>query len=474
MKTQDTHDARFSDAYEEALDHLYATIDLEQKRLDRYAANKLDQTRPKRLMAALQAPHDQFPSIHIAGTKGKGSVAAMCAAAFRAAGLKVGLYTSPHMVDFRERVRILTPTDSEGLIDKAAFVRMMRRIRAVEAEVPGITWFEMITAIAFLYFAEQAVDVAVVEVGLGGRLDATNVLTPLVSVITSLSLDHTYFLGNTLAEIAYEKGGIIKPGVPVVTASQVPEALARLQQIAQERHAPLCVIGRDYVYEPLAHGPHGQEIEITRPQHAPIRLHVALAGAHQQENGTVALAALHTVQPHFPALTDEAIAAGMTGVSWHGRLEILHEAPDTPTVLVDCAHNEDSAEKLRQALLDEYQYERLHLIFGVSADKDIGGMMHHLFSITKHVIATQSTHPRAITSAELAQLAGELGYTVETAVDVETAVRHAWATAGPHDLICITGSIFIVGDLLNQWDSLQSQLIQTGQGNHDEATIAQE
>ncbi len=459
MNTQDTHDA-----YEEALDYLYGAIDLEQKRLDRYAANKLDQTRPRRLMAALQTPHERFPAIHIAGTKGKGSVAAMCASALRAAGLRVGLYTSPHMVDFRERVRILTPTDDEGLIDKPAFVRMMNRIRHAETVVPGITWFEIMTAVAFLYFAEQGVDVAVVEVGLGGRLDATNVLTPLVSVITSLSLDHTYFLGNTLSEIAYEKGGIIKPGIPVVTAPQAPAALTRLEQIAQERNAPLCVVGRDYTYTALWHGPHGQEIEVTRPQtpqQAEViwRLRLALAGAHQQENAAVALAALQTVQPHFPTLTEAAIVEGMATVVWHGRLQILHEAVNTPTILADCAHNEDSAAKLRQALRDEYTYDRLHLIFGISADKDALGMMHHLFDLADRVIATQSTHPRAATPAELLQVATTLGYDqVETAVNVATAVRHAWETAGPHDLICITGSIFIVGDLLNQWDTLQSQL----------------
>lgn len=470
VKTQEN-----DEAYEKALDYLYSFINLEQKRQDRYKANKLDPTRPGRLMKALKSPHQHFPSIHIAGTKGKGSVAAMCAAAFHAAGLKVGLYTSPHMIEFRERIRILTPDDAEGLIDKPAFVRMINRIRDIEWKVPDITWFEIMTAVAFLHFAEQAVDIAVVEVGLGGRLDATNVLTPLVSVITSLSLDHTYFLGNTLAEIAYEKGGIIKPGIPVVTSPQAPEALARLQDIAQERSAPICIVGRDYTYTALTHGPHGQEIRVLR-QHplATWHLQLSLAGAHQQENATVALAALETVRPSFPALTEAAIQEGMTNAVWEGRLQILHEAPDTPTILLDCAHNENSAERLRQALLAEYHYDHLHLIFGVSTDKDISGMMRHLFTIADHVIATQSTHPRAATAADLVQVAEGLGYTAETADSVETALYQAWKTAAPHDLICVTGSIFIVGDLLNQWDSLQSELMHTGQGKHNEATITQE
>jgi dihydrofolate synthase/folylpolyglutamate synthase len=207
-----------------AIDYLYGFINFEKRRQDRYMAAKLDSTRPARLMATLDDPHKAYPSIHIAGTKGKGSVAAMCAFALRAAGYKVGLYTSPHLQDFRERIRVLSPADPDGLIPEASFIRIMERIKQVAGQFPDITWFEILTAVAFLYFAEAEVDVAVVEVGLGGRLDATNVLTPLVSVITSLSLDHTRFLGNTLSEIAFEKGGIIKPGVPVVIAPQKAEA----------------------------------------------------------------------------------------------------------------------------------------------------------------------------------------------------------------------------------------------------------
>ncbi|MCA9969195.1 MAG: bifunctional folylpolyglutamate synthase/dihydrofolate synthase [Anaerolineales bacterium] len=453
------------EAFEQTLDYLYSFINFEHNRLDRYRANKLDASRPRRLMAALGGPHTHFPAIHIAGTKGKGSVAAMCAAALRAAGLKVGLYTSPHMIDFRERVRVLTPDDADGIVSKADFVQLMARIRAAETAVPGITWFEILTAIAFMHFANERVDVAVVEVGLGGRLDATNVLTPLVSVITSLSMDHTYFLGDTIEEIANEKGGIIKPGIPVVTAPQQPGALARLAEIAVRRQAPLTVIGRDYAVEPLDHGPHGQRICVTRqaePQQQ-WTLPVALAGAHQQENAAVALAALLQVQAQFPGLTAEAIAAGMAQVRWPGRLQILHEGPDGPMLLADCAHNADSAEKLAQALQTEYPHGRLLLIFGVSRDKAVGDMMRHLFPLADPVIGTQSSHPRAMLVDELAALAADFGYEMRTAADVGTAVAAAWAAATPQDLICVTGSIFIVGDLLSQWDSLQSRLIREAQ-----------
>ncbi len=448
--------------FDRTIDYLYSFINLEHRRLDRYQASKLDPTRIGRFLALLGSPQQQFPAIHIAGTKGKGSVAALCAAALRAAGLRVGLYTSPHVQDFRERIRILTPEDADGRIPKAAFVHLINQlVRPAVAQIPDVTWFEIVTAIAFRHFADDQVDVAVVEVGLGGRLDATNVITPLVSVITSLSLDHTYFLGDTLAQIAYEKGGIIKPGVPVVTAVQPPEALQRLQEIAAERHAPFIQVGHDYRYTCRAHGPWGNEITVQRADGRIYELHVPLAGEHQQLNATVALAALHVVQPCFATLTDTAIAQGMAQATWHGRLEIVHQAPNSPTLLVDCAHNVDSAIKLAHALTHEYRYGRLFLIFAISADKDAHGMMAELFPVADETIITVSTHPRALPLADLAAQAAQQGFVVTEAADVQTAVAHAWRVATPQDLICVTGSIFIVGDLLNQWDTLKSHLCPT-------------
>ncbi len=448
--------------FDRTIDYLYSFINLEHKRLDRYQASKLDPTRIGRFLALMASPQQQFPSIHIAGTKGKGSVAALCAAALRMAGLKVGLYTSPHIQDFRERIRILTPEDADGRIPEAAFVHIVnQQIRPAVAQIPDVTWFEILTAVAFYHFAAERVDVAVVEVGLGGRLDATNVVTPLVSVITSLSLDHTYFLGNTLTQIAYEKGGIIKPGVPVVTAVQPAEALTRLQEIAAGCHAPLTQIGRDYTYICHAHGPWGNEITVQRADGRTYEVHVPLAGEHQQLNAAVALAALHIVQPYFPTLTDTAVAQGMAQATWRGRLEIIHQAADTPTLLVDCAHNVDSAIKLAHALTHEYRYGRLFLIFAISADKDAHGMIAELFPIADEVIITVSTHPRALPLAELVAQATQEGFAFSQAPDVQTAVAHAWCAANPQDLICVTGSIFIVGDLLNQWDALKSRLCLT-------------
>ncbi len=452
-------------AYDQALDYLYGLINFEMRRHDRYMASKLDALRSLRLMEFLGNPHQHFPSIHIAGTKGKGSVAAICAASLRAAGYKVGLYTSPHVQEFRERIRVLTPDDSDGRIPQADFVRLMERLKTAVAAIEEITWFEVVTAIAFLYFAQQEVDAAVVEVGLGGRLDATNVVTPLVSVITRLSFDHTDLLGNTLSQIAWEKGGIIKPGVPLVTAPQQPEALKRLQEIAVERESPISIVGQNWQFEGRRQKAEGkkQELVIT---HSPSdfcphfsAFPLALVGDHQVENGAVALAALAAVQPHLPGLTLDAVREGLATVQWNGRLQTLHEAPDTPSLLVDCAHNVDSAIRLRHALTHDYHYEKLWLIYSASAGKDVAGMLAQLLPLAAGAIATISTHPRADKPEEIADLAAQASFSMTIELDLGTAVTQFWQKAGPNDLICVTGSIFVVGDLLNQWENLRSKLL---------------
>ncbi len=458
-------------AYEEALDYLYSFINFEAKKQDRYMASKLDHTRPRRLMEALGNPYTRYPAIHIAGTKGKGSTAAMCAFALRAAGYSVGLYTSPHLQDFRERIRILTPDEADGRIPKPQFVQQINKIRALEADFPDITWFEILTAIAFLHFADSEIDIAVVEVGLGGRLDATNVITPLVSVITRLSLDHTALLGNTIAQIAYEKGGIIKPGVPVITANQEPEALAKLQAIASERGSPLTIVGQEWIYEGTAVPQHPSQQKLTIKQSPGAKLipggtefNLPLAGKHQLENATLALAALQQVHPHLPRLTLQALQSGLEGVKWPGRLDILHPGDaQTPALLADCAHNPDSAHKLQEALEHAFTYRHLWLIFGAPADKDVPQMLADLLPLAHHTVVTTASHPRSATPEELAEIGAELGYEVTAVPNMATALTTTWEKAQPGDLICVTGSIVVVGDLLNQWESLQSQLLKHAQ-----------
>jgi dihydrofolate synthase / folylpolyglutamate synthase len=458
------------DSYQTALDYLYTFANFEHTRIEQYTPDKIDPTRPARLLALLANPQQQYPTVHIAGTKGKGSVAAMTAACLRAAGLKTGLYTSPHLLEFRERFRVLTTADADGRISEVEFVTIVNELKEVVDQVPGLTWFELVTAVGFRYFARQRVDVAVIEVGLGGRLDATNVITPLVAVITSLSLDHTDLLGNTLADIAYEKGGIIKPGVPVVTAPQPAEALARLQAIAQERGSPLVLVGRDVTWQLVSSSPAEQIMVVKRKQvigngqpstesedEGWVRISVPLAGAHQQENAAVAVAALAQVQAQLPALTDAAVVAGMAAVTWPGRLQMLHSgSAQTPALVLDSAHNPHSAKVLADALPAVYRYQRLWLVLGITADKNISGILQQLLPVADHTFVTRSTHPRAAEPEVLARLVRELGYTAEAYPNVAEAVTAVWQVAEPGDLICVTGSIFVVGDLLNQWDSLQS------------------
>ncbi len=485
------------DAFVEALDYLYSFINLEKKRQDRYMAAKMDASRPRRFLEALGAPYRRFPSVHIAGTKGKGSVAAMCAYILRAAGYRAGLYTSPHLQDFRERIRILTPDDADGRIPPAAFIQHINQIKTVVPDFPNVTWFEVLTAVAFLHFARQQVDVAVVEVGLGGRLDATNVLAPLVSVITSLSIDHAKFLGHTLAEIAYEKGGIVKPGVPVVTAPQQPEALAKLEEICQERQTRLTIVGRDWqfkqgaVYEdgsqeliitqspisqspisqspisqsPISQSPISQspisQSPIPNPQSPKYRL--PLAGSHQLENATVAIAALQEARPYLPKLNETAVQKGLASVQWPGRLQTLYPGDHAnPALLVDCAHNPHSAHALRAALEHRRQYNRLILIFGAPADKDIPGMLRHLLPLTSGIVVTTANHTRSAAPEDLAQTCAGMGYKAIPAPDTAAALRRAWQMARPGDLICAAGSIIVIGDLLNQWERLQSELTMPG------------
>jgi dihydrofolate synthase/folylpolyglutamate synthase len=458
-------------SYQEALDYLNQFVNYEKKIAEQYAPEKMDPLRPHRLLSLLQNPHQQYPTLHIAGTNGKGSVAMMCANSLRWAGLRVGLYTSPHLVDFRERFRILTPDDPEGLIPHEEFVAVVHELRHAAAHIPAITWFELVTAVAFTYFARQKVDVAVIEVGLGGRLDATNVITPLVSVITSVSLDHTSLLGNTIAEVAGEKGGIIKPGVPVITAPQEPTALERLRQIAAANQAPFMVVGREdvsrrvgewaseRVSEHWTYTGEGQNLTVTSPDGRMSQYHLNLLGAHQYENGAVAIAALHTVQPHFPSLIDEAIRQGLATTVWRGRLQTLHPGTThTPRIILDCAHNPGAAAVLAHALDHTFTYDRLWLILGVTQDKDVAGVLSLLLPLAHHTTLTRAPHPRATPPEQLVELAAQLGYTCQIEPDPIVAIQQAVAAADPSDLLCIAGSIFLVGDLLNRWESLQSTL----------------
>lgn len=453
--------------FDQALDYLYSFINFEKEPQDRHMSAKLDSSRPKRFMDGLGAPYAQYPTIHIAGTKGKGSVAAMCASCLREAGYRVGLFTSPHLQNIRERIRILTPDDQDGRISEDQFVQIVAQIKDVEPNHPEVTWFEILTAIAFLHFAQEKVDVAVIEVGLGGRLDSTNVITPLISVITSLSLDHTKFLGDTLTDIAYEKGGIIKEGVPVISANQPPEAMQQLQEICVQREAPISIVGQNWQYNAgKKENGRSQELIITQSPSPDFiatntTFKLNLVGEHQLQNGTVALAALARVRLSLPQLTLASIQAGLANIQWNGRLQTVHQGDEqTPTLLVDGAHNPDSAQKLSEALRVHYHYKNLWLIMGAPKDKDIEGMLHHLLPMATGIIPTTAQNPRSAAPEFISEICAKLGKEAISTPNMAAALTLAWETAVTGDLICVTGSLIVVGELLNQWERLQSQLLE--------------
>ncbi len=444
--------------YEEALDYLYGFVNYEVRREVRYAPSVMNLDRPLQLLEKLGNPHQQYPTIHITGTKGKGSVGAYCLAALQAAGLRTGLYSSPHLQDFRERFRI-----NDEMIAKPLLTTLLAEIKPAADQIPELTWFEMTTALAFLYFAHEQTDVVVCEVGLGGRLDATNVITPLVSVITSLSYDHTHLLGDTLAKIAVEKAGIIKQHVPVVSAPQPQEALAVLESVAAERNAPVTLVGRDWDYVPGSSSLDGQRFQ-AGPVGDLAEYWTPLAGGHQSINGTVALAALSLVRQSGVNLPPELVAGRRLQANWPGRFEVVNERP---WVVLDAAHNGASAMCLKETLAEVFPDQgRVTLVFGASADKDVSGMFEAILPITDHLVLAKAVHPRATSPDELAALAEGLGYrgTIEKIPVVTEALDRAKVLAGSEGIAVVTGSLFIVGEARDVIGLLPGQAAHRGIG----------
>lgn len=426
--------------YREALDYLNRFINYERSQPSIYSPETLNLDRVNRLLDRLGRPDRQFRSIHIAGTKGKGSTAAMIESGLRAAGYRSGLYTSPHMHTFRERMRV-----NGELIAREDFAATFETVEPQIKSVEGLTWFELVTCLAFTYFARAQIDVGVIEVGLGGRFDATNVLQPIVSVITSLSLDHMQLLGSTLEQIAFEKAGIIKPNTPVVSSPQRAEALAVVEKTALERNAPLVVVGRDVTFERLASSIDGQKFSLTDQNGADHTYKIPLLGAHQISNAATAVATLKMAEQHGLSITNESIENGLVEVQWPGRLEILNR---DPLLVVDGAHNADSAQKLAQSLRDIFGDRVWTLIIGISADKDIPAILDALLPIAGHVIVTRAHNVRA---ADLESLAAEVvrhNIRPSIADDVRGAITQALAD---QTAMIVTGSIFTVADAREAW-----------------------
>lgn len=431
------------DPYQEALDYIYAPARAQHRG---YGTAAYDLSRMRRMLARLGDPQEGFQALHIAGTKGKGSTAAFSEAILRAAGYRTGLFTSPHLHTFCERLRI-----DGRLIARDDLLALLEQCRPVFDQEPERTTFEVMTALAFLHFAQRQVAWAVVETGLGGRLDPTNVLHPVAAAITSISYDHMEVLGYTLAQIAGEKAGIIKARCPVVTTPQAEEALAVIRAACAAAGAPLITVGpmgsgADWQWSaPFAIDARGQSFDLQGPDGATLRnLRMPLLGAHQLANASAAIALTSQLADHGVALSPTTIAAGLKATRWPGRMEVLGQHP---SIVADGAHNVDSARKLRDAVQAWFPHDRLGLIFGASADKDVLGMLEVLLPGVHRCMVTASLHPRAATPTSLTALIGTLQprLPVIAAESVAQAVYEMLAWAGPADLILVTGSLFVVG-----------------------------
>ncbi|HEX5944465.1 MAG TPA: folylpolyglutamate synthase/dihydrofolate synthase family protein [Anaerolineales bacterium] len=432
-------------AYNQALDYLYSFVDYSLKHISELAKAEFNLDRMFALMDELGNPQAKYPIIHVAGTKGKGSVAALCAAGLKAAGYKTGLYTSPHLWDYVERIQINgEPISHEQLI------QLMEEVKPAVANIPKLTTFEITTAIGLLAFARNDVNAAVIEVGLGGRLDATNIVMPKVSVITSLSYDHMAVLGNTLTAIAGEKAGIIKKGVPVVSAPQTKEALDVLERVAKERNCPFTLVGEDVKFERLTSSLDGQKMSIAlsgaeRGRSDGVELTVPFLGVHQIENAAVAYTALKTSRI---LISDGAIQQGFALAKWPARFEVLRREPP---VVVDSAHNRDSARRLRETL-DEYFPEiPVILIFCALEDKDISGMLEELKPRLECVVATRADHPRAPSAEWMAEQVRNVGIQVEAVTPVSSALERALELAGKMKLVLSAGSVAFAGEVSAAW-----------------------
>lgn len=433
-------------AYNLALDYLYSFVDYSLKHASELAKADFNLDRMRALMDELGNPETQYPIIHVAGTKGKGSVSALAASALAAAGYRTGLYTSPHLQDYAERIQV-----NGGAIPHVDLSALVEEIKPAVARVPYLTTFEITTALGFLYFARQGCQAAVIEVGLGGRLDATNILTPRVSVITSLSLDHTLVLGDTLTEIAGEKAGIIKPGVPVVSSPQKDEALAVLQKIADENNCDFTLVGQDVDFKLLSHSLDGQTLLISdfRLETSELRVSIPLLGSHQVENAAVAYAALKTSGLNLP---DKAIQKGFVAAKWRGRFEIARRAPP---IIFESAHNQESFARMVQTLETYFPGKQVYLILGASEDKNLTGMFEEMKPKIKKLIATRANHPRAMEPEKIQQMAKQLGVESEALEPVEAALRRGLELSEKDGSILLSaGSIFVTAEVMTAWDKL--------------------
>lgn len=419
-----------SSEYSRELDYLYG--------LQKFGI-KFGLSKTTNLLASLNDPHLNQDYIHIAGTNGKGSVASFLSSIMTRAGFRVGLYTSPHLVRFTERFKI-----NGREISQARAAELMHRIRGVMSAQEPPTFFEAVTAMALLYFAQEKTDLVILETGMGGRLDATNVVTPLLSIITNISMEHREYLGSTLLDMAYEKAGIIKPRVPLVTAATQPKVLNFFQDRCKELEAPFFRLGKDFTCRNTARGLHyrGPELHLTN-------VSIGLPGRHQGRNAATALAAAELLKPRFPNLSEGVLRQGLAEAVWPGRMHLIS---DSPRIILDGAHNPAAIKALARSLPRDLAYQRLILVLGIMADKDARHILGNILPVADEAIFTRPVYDRAMDPHVLFAHAAAWDLPKQVVPDLEQALATAKGMARDKDLVVVCGSLFTVGEALSILD----------------------
>ena len=431
-------------SYNDALDYLFHFTDYERMHKVKKATSIFGLDRMTRILAHCGNPHEKLRTVHIAGTKGKGSTAAMLASILRNAGRSVGLYTSPHLLDIRERIQV----DGEWIAEDAVTAILSRLHPYLEeatrdGDTYAPTFFEIFTTIAFLHFLEQDVDVAIIEVGLGGRLDATNVVRPEACAITPISFDHTDKLGTELSQIAGEKAGIIKEGVPVVSGVQQPEALAAIRARAAELDAPVRLVGEDVT---VADGP-GDAFSVRTWRRELSDLHLSLLGRHQRDNAATAVGLAELLCEGGSEISDACVRDGLASLRWPGRIQLVASDPD---VVIDGGHNVASITALLDTLA-ALPPKTTTFVVGIAADKDVDAVLRLLAPQAEAFVVTRTSNPRAADTADLKASLEALGAeNVTEAATPAAALDLARSQTPPSGRICVTGSMYLAGDSLAQ------------------------
>lgn len=431
-------------SYKEALDYLNSFINYEKRSDVAYNKRLFNLKRMHTLLDKLGNPHRSLKTIHIAGTKGKGSTAAMIASILTAGGYRVGLYTSPHLISPRERIRI-----GDRLIREEEFSSFMFKIKSAVEKLEPLrpTFFEIYTALAFDYFYQKGVDIAVIEVGLGGRLDATNVIEPLVGVITPISIDHVKQLGDSIISIAREKAGIIKPNLEVIISRQEDSVIPLFQRVCQDRKAVLYRVGTDIKFKPIRANSKYQIFQVEGLLRRYNSLFLPLLGEHQLWNAATAIGVVEILHRYGFKVSQKYIERGLRRVSWPGRIQIISKRPP---LLVDCAHNGDSAQSLARFLKESYARKKIVLVLAILKNKEVDAIGKALCPLASQVIITRVNSPRALPPEEIwSKIKRYLNSKPIIEDSVKLALDKAKKITGKGGLICVTGSVYLVGEVLD-------------------------